>query len=410
MAASSGAIPQKNQKRADRRKEMTSEGVSRGYSEKPLSGNIDYPFLIILMTLLALGILMMFSASYAWAIQEGLEGTYYAKKQIAMAAVGIIGMLIVAHIDYHILRKPIIVFGLFGVASLLMLMCRIGPFKDPHHYSYRWVKFGPLPSFQPSEIMKFAVIVLFAYLISINYSKLKYAKYGILPFMMCLGFVIGLMAIQPHISGTIIICAIGVVMMFVGGTNIKHLMILGIIGVVGLVLLVLLLSAKFGFTYFEDRMISWRDPFNENAPAETWQTKNSLIAIGSGGLFGLGFGNSRQKFLYLPEAKNDFVFAVVCEELGFIGAIVVIVLFLLFIGRGFFIASRAYDKFGMMLATGLTVQIGIQALLNIAVVTNTIPNTGVSLPFFSYGGTAHIMQLLQMGVILSVSRYTSSDE
>lgn len=410
MAASSGAIPEKNRKNADRRKEMTSEGVSRGYSEKPLSGTIDYPFFIILMALLAIGIIMMFSASYAWAIQEGFDGTYYVKKQIAMAAAGIVGMLIVAHIDYHILRKPFMVFGVFGAASVLMLLCRFGPFTDPHNYSYRWIKIGPLPSFQPSEIMKFAVIVLFAYLISINYSRLKYAKYGILPFIICLGFVIGLMAIQPHISGTIIICAIGIVMMFVGGTNFKHLVVLALIGAAALTLLVFILWNKFGFDYFEDRLISWIDPFNEDAPAETWQTKNSLIAIGSGGIFGLGFGNSRQKFLYLPEAKNDFVFAVVCEELGFIGAIVVIVLFLLFIGRGFFIASRAFDKFGMMLATGLTVQIGIQALLNIAVVTNTIPNTGVSLPFFSYGGTALVMQLLQMGVILSVSRYTLSDE
>lgn len=258
--------------------------------------------------------------------------------------------------------------------------------------------------------MKFAVILLFSYLISINYSKLKYAKYGVLPFMLVLLVVVALMAIQPHISGTVIICAIGIVMMFVGGTNIKHLLVLGAIGVTGIVVIVLLLSTKFGFTYFEDRMISWIDPFNDEAAAETWQTRNSLIAIGSGGIFGLGFGNSRQKFLYLPEAKNDFVFAVVCEELGFFGAIVVIVLFLLFIGRGFFIASRACDKFGMMLATGLTVQIGIQALLNIAVVTNTIPNTGVSLPFFSYGGTALIMQLVQMGVILNVSRYCISHE
>lgn len=409
MSTASGSVPKKRKTPADRKKEMTSEGVSKGYSEKPLSGSMDYPFLIILMSLLALGIIMMFSASYAWAISEGLDGAYYAKKQMAMAAVGIVLMLITARFDYHFYRKPIIVFGVFGIAIVLMILCRIGPFTDPHNYSYRWVKFGPL-SFQPSEVMKFAVILLFSYLISINYSKLKYAKYGIFPFMSVLLIVIALMAIQPHISGTIIICAIGIVMMFVGGTNIKHLLILGAIGVTGLVVLVLLLSTKFGFTYFEDRMISWIDPFNDDAAAETWQTRNSLIAIGSGGIFGLGFGNSRQKFLYLPEAKNDFVFAVVCEELGFFGAIVVIVLFLLFIGRGFFIATRACDKFGMMLATGLTVQIGIQALLNIAVVTNTIPNTGVSLPFFSYGGTALIMQLVQMGVILNVSRYCVNHE
>jgi cell division protein FtsW len=194
-------------------------------------------------------------------------------------------------------------------------------------------------------------------------------------------------------------------MMFVGGTNVKHLIILGILAVLGVALVAFILIEVNGVTYIQNRMLSWTDPFNEElSQDETWQTKNSLIAIGSGGWFGLGLGNSRQKFLYLPESQNDFVFAVVCEELGFVGALLVIILFLLFIIRGFFIAAKAPDKFGMMIVVGLTVQIGLQALLNIAVVTNTIPNTGVSLPFFSYGGTALIMQLAQMGIILNVSR------
>ncbi len=179
---------------------------------------------------------------------------------------------------------------------------------------------------------------------------------------------------------------------------------LGVIGAAAIALALFLLIEVKGIGYFEKRIMSWTDPFGAEASDATRQTKNSLIAIGSGGLFGLGLGNSRQKFLYLPEAKNDFVFAVVCEELGFVGALMVIILFLLFICRGMYIASKAPDKYGMMLAVGLTVQIGLQALLNIAVVTNTIPNTGVSLPFFSYGGTALIMQLVQMGIILNISR------
>ncbi|MGN0610102.1 MAG: FtsW/RodA/SpoVE family cell cycle protein [Oscillospiraceae bacterium] len=404
-AAAGGKKIRMNRNRSDRKKEMTSEGVSKGYTEKIVSGPMDLPFFLIIMVLLVMGIIMMFSAGYAWAIAEGHEGTYYVKRQIGMAVVGLAGMFVVSFLDYHFYRKPVIVFGLFAVAAVLLVLCRVGPFTDPHNNSYRWIKIGPLPSFQPSEIMKLAIILLFSYLISINYSKLKQFKYGIVPFAAFLAVVVGLMAIQPHFSGTIIICAIGIIMMFVGGSNVKHLVVLGLIGVAAIVLIMVLLIEFKGVTYIQTRMISWLDPFNEEASRDkTWQTRNSLIAIGSGGMFGLGLGNSRQKFLYLPESKNDFVFAVVCEELGFVGALMVIILFLLFIIRGFFIASKAPDKFGMMLVVGLTVQIGLQALLNIAVVTNTIPNTGVSLPFFSYGGTALIMQLVQMGIILNVSR------
>lgn len=404
-AAAGGKKIRMNKNRNDRKKEMTSEGVSKGYTEKIVSGPMDLPFFLIIMVLLVMGIIMMFSAGYAWAIAEGHEGTYYVKRQIGMAVVGLAGMFVISFLDYHFYRKPVIVFGLFAVAAVLLVLCRVGPFTDPHNNSYRWIKIGPLPSFQPSEIMKLAIILLFSYLISINYSKLKQFKYGIVPFAAFLAVVVGLMAIQPHFSGTIIICAIGIIMMFVGGSNVKHLAVLGIIGVAAIVLIMVLLIEFKGVTYIQTRLLSWLDPFNEEASRDkTWQTRNSLIAIGSGGMFGLGLGNSRQKFLYLPESKNDFVFAVVCEELGFAGALMVIILFLLFIIRGFFIAAKAPDKFGMMLVVGLTVQIGLQALLNIAVVTNTIPNTGVSLPFFSYGGTALIMQLVQMGIILNVSR------
>lgn len=372
--------------------------------EKIVTGPMDLPFFIIIMVLLVMGIIMMFSAGYAWAIAEGYDGTYYVKRQFANAAVGLVLMLIASLVDYHWYRKPIFVFGVFFISIVLLILCRVGPFTDPHNYAYRWIKIGPLPSFQPSEIMKFAIILLFSYLISINYSRMKQFTYGIVPFGICMATVVGLMALQPHFSGTIIICAIGIVMMFVGGTNIKHLIALAILGALAVAAIMVILIQVKGVTYIEKRLVSWIDPFNEDAWDDTWQTRNSLIAIGSGGLFGLGLGNSRQKFLYLPESKNDFVFAVVCEELGFVGALMVIVLFLLFVIRGFWIASKAPDKFGMMLAVGLVVQIGIQALLNIAVVTNAIPNTGVSLPFFSYGGTALIMQLVQMGIVLNISR------
>ncbi len=387
-----------------RRKNITASGPSKGYKEKYVMGPMDFPFFLIVMILLVLGIISMFSAGFAWSIAEEGSGTIYVRKQVIMAAVGLVGMFFASFFDYHWLRKPIIAYGFYIMCVVLLILCLVGPFTDPQNGAYRWVRFGKRLSFQPSELMKLSIILLFAYLISVNYTKMKQFKYGVVPFLIFLGIVVGLMMQQPHLSGTIIIFAIGIIMMFVGGTKFSHLLVLGLFGlaVVGIIVMILIKVKDVG--YFEKRIISWTDPFNEEAWDDTWQTRNSLIAIGSGGLFGLGLGNSRQKFLYLPEAKNDFVFAVVCEELGFVGAVMVIILFLLFVVRGFYIASKAPDKFGMMLAVGLTVQIGLQALLNIAVVTNTIPNTGVSLPFFSYGGTALIMQLVQMGIVLNISR------
>ncbi len=388
-----------------RRKQITSGGVSKGYKEKYAVGPMDFPFFLVVMILLVMGIIMMFSAGYAWAIAKGNKGTNYVSHQLIMAVIGLVGMFFMSFFDYHWLRKPIIAYGFYSFCVVLLILCRVGPFQYTRGYSHRWIQIGPLPAFQPSELMKLAIILLFSYLISVNYTKMKQFKYGVVPFMMFLGVVVLLMMWQPHLSGTIIICAIGIIMMYVGGTKFSHLLFLGLAGLALLALALFVLVKVGKFSYFESRLLSWTDPFNEDAAQnDVWQTRNSLIAIGSGGLFGLGLGNSRQKFLYLPEAQNDFVFAVVCEELGFVGAIMVIILFLIFIARGFYIASKAPDKFGMMIAVGLTVQIGLQALLNIAVVTNTIPNTGVSLPFFSYGGTALIMQLVQMGIILNISR------
>ena len=402
MASASNAVP--NGKKRAKKKKLNADGTSKGYTEKLAVGPIDYPFLLIVMILLVMGIIMMFSAGYAWAIAEGGTGTDYVQNQIIMACIGLVGMFFASFFDYHWLRKPIFAYGFFIFCIILLILCRVGPFADPHNFSYRWIKFPGIPSFQPSELMKLAIVLLFAYIISVNYSKMKYFKFGIVPFMAVLGIVAALMLMQPHLSGTIIICAIGLIMMFVGGSRFSHLLGVAIVGIAAVALIVFYLAETKGFGYFEKRFVSWLDPFNEDAADDTWQTRNSLIAIGSGGFFGLGLGNSRQKFLYLPEAKNDFVFAVVCEELGFVGALMVIILFLLLIFRGMHIASKAPDKYGMMIALGLTVQIGLQALLNIAVVTNTIPNTGVSLPFFSYGGTALIMQLVQMGLVLNISR------
>jgi cell division protein FtsW len=364
---------------------------------------VDVPFVIILLVLLVMGLIMMFSAGYAWAIAEGESGDFYFKRQLGFALGGLALAFIASHFDYHLLMKKWIIAVLGLLTVILLVLCLTGPFISPHNGSYRWVKIGPLPEFQPSEVAKFTVILTFAYLFVKNADKLKKFRYGVIPYFAILGIVAGLLMQERHLSATIIICTIGLIMMFVGGTRLLHLVGIGITALVGLGGIIAY-SFFTGKMYFGDRLTAWLDPFDPAIEDITWQTRQSLIAIGSGGWFGLGLGNSRQKFLYLPESKNDFVFAVVCEELGFFGALIVILIFLLFIIRGFHIASHAPDKFGMLLAVGLTAQIGVQALLNIAVVTNTIPNTGISLPFFSYGGTALIMQLAQMGIILNISR------
>ena len=408
-AASAGAVPVRrntgtagNPSRARSKKVPKEYQTSKGYKEKIVAGSMDVPFFLIVMILLVMGIVMMFSASYATSIYRDTGGLFFVKRQVAFACVGLAGMLVISHIDYHILRKTWIAYGLFGFATLLLIMVLVLPNRRGDDFK-RWIYIGDIFSFQPSEIMKLALIVLFAYIISVNYSRMKEFKYGILPFGLILGMVAILMILEKHLSGTLILGAIGVVMIFVGGARIKHFVTMCLIGGGGLLASVIYLVTTNQFDHVSSRILSWQDPFAATA-TDTWQTQQSLIAIGSGGIFGLGLGNSRQKYLYLPASENDFVFAIVCEELGFIGAMMVIMLFALFIFRGFYIASKAPDKFGMMLVVGLTVQIGLQALLNIAVVTNTIPNTGISLPFFSYGGTALTMQLLQMGIILNVSR------
>ncbi len=368
-------------------------------------GQLDIPFLVLIMVLLVFGLIMMYSASYAWAIHKGVAANYYFNKQLGFAAVGTLVMLFVASpaFDYHILKNKYIVWAFFiFCASLLIVTLVIGKVSGG---AQRWLEIGGEGGFtiQPSEFMKLALIIVFAHMISSNYSNMKTFGGGILPYAIILGIVAALLIAQPHFSATVIVGVIGLSLIFVGGADSKQFVVLVILGIclLGAVGYGLYMS---GFEYIKERIDGWLYTFDENSEWDTWQTRNSLIAIGSGGIWGLGLGNSRQKFLYLPESQNDFVFSIVCEELGFVGACVVIILFLMLIFRGFYIADNAPDKFGMILAVGIVVQIGIQALFNIAVVTNSIPNTGISLPFFSYGGTALGVQLAEMGIVLNISR------
>lgn len=363
-----------------------------------VSQGFDMPFLIILMIILVVGLISQFSASYAYSYywNDG-DSFYFIKRQLIFALIGVVAMLIISTIDYHVLHHfaiplMLVSFVLLGIALMLPSSTGI----------HRWIRLPGL-QFQPSEIAKFTLILLFAHLISINHKKMKTFLAGYLPFMVILGVTCGLVFLEPHLSGTILLLGIGIIMMYVGGTRLLYL--LGTLGLgVGAVIYMVFVKG-----YEQDRINVWLHPFEAYATNrdEAWQTIQSLYAIGSGGVMGQGLGNSRQKHLFLPEPHNDFIFSVICEEMGFVGAVLVIVLFALLLWRGITIGMKSPDKFGSMLAVGLTVQVGLQAVMNMAVVTNTIPNTGISLPFFSYGGTSLVMLLAQMGVVLSVSRNAS---
>lgn len=366
-----------------------------------ISGKMDLTFFFLLMIILLTGLVMLFSASYVFAYTNYGNNYYFIAKQAIFAVGGVLFMLLVSRIDYHILRKLAVPFYLVMVIFLTVML--ILPPMVAGSGVKRWFSVGPI-NFQPSEFAKFAVILLLAHLIAANQKLMKSFKFGFLFLLSLVGVVCVLVVLEPHLSATILIFIIGIVMMFVGGTKLSHLSIIGIIGAGGVAAL---LSGV--VKYAEDRITFWLDPWA--APrGEGYQTIQSLLAVGTGGLWGKGLGQSRQKYLWVPEPHNDFIFSIVCEELGLIGALIIILLFCFLMWRGFVIAMRAPDKFGSLLALGLTFQVGLQMALNVLVVTNTIPNTGISLPFFSYGGTSLVILLLEMGVILSISRMSNKKE
>ena len=356
----------------------------------------DVPFLAILLALLCFGLLMLYSAGYAVALYRRGDAGTYIRPQLLFAVLGVLAMYGASLVDYHLWHR--LAWPVLGVSVLLLTVVL---FMPEYNGCKRWIVLPGLGTLQPSEIAKFAVVVVFAHIISLNHDRMKTFSTGVLPFGLILGVVTVLMLLEPHLSGTLLILSIGAVLMFVGGTGLKWFALAAGAGAAAIAAAVVLLPEL--VPYAADRLASWRDPFADPL-GEGHQTIQSLYAIASGGLAGLGLGNSRQKYLYVPEPQNDFIFSILCEELGFLGAALVIVLFLALLLRGMSIALRARDKFGALLVVGFVVQVVLQAILNIAVVTNTIPNTGISLPFFSSGGTSLMMLLGEMGVVLSVSR------
>ena len=369
-------------------------------------GNLDMMFFIVVIILLVYGIIMMFSASY----MEGLlssknDGYAYVRTQGIAAVFGIVIMLFVSFFDDHILMNSnIIIMAYVGMVALLTYTSFFGVAYPQAPTAHRWINIGPL-SFQTSEAMKPVLIIFLAYLVIKNQSHINSFKKGWLPMLITFAPVGLNMVLQRHMSGLMIMCALFGCVIVLSGMSWKE--ILKIVGLAGAAMLVVVLAygamREGGFDYIINRVKS-QGSIDEGINDANWQVAQSLIAIGSGGWFGLGFGESRQKYLWLPESQNDFIIAIIVEELGYIGGITVILLFAILVWRGFRIASKAPDKFGMLIVSGLVFKVGFQVILNIAVACDAFPNTGVSLPFFSSGGTALMIQLAEMGIVLGVSR------
>jgi len=333
------------------------------------------------------------SASFARAYYApDKKATYYFARQLFFAVTGCGIMYLVSLFPIDILRRwsfPL----LAATAALLFLVLVAGTEANG---ATRWFSVGGI-SFQPSEIAKLAVILFDARLICLYRGKMHSFRYGVLPFAIVAFSIVGLLVLEPHLSASIIILGITAAMMYMGGTSMKWFFIIGGLALGGIAVM------AFGMDYSSDRISAWLDPFADSSDTG-YQIVQSLYSIGSGGLSGLGLGQSRQKNLYLPEEHNDFIFAVVCEELGFIGSAAILCLFALLIMRGFWLALHCRDRYHFLVCGGISALLAIQVILNVAVVTNLVPCTGISLPFFSYGGTALWLQLGEMGIILSASR------
>lgn len=369
-----------------RRPSTWSYGLLSDYKRK-----WDTPLFMVTLMLLGCGLIALMSASYptGYYSTDGKGPMFYILHQGGFAILGVVMMLFLSAFDYH--RYHVLGKGLYLV-SVIALILVLTPLGSSLNGSRRWL-FG----FQPSEFAKLAVILTFSSFISLNPRRIQKIR-GLIPYGLALCVLIFLLALEPHMSASMILVVIGVSILFVGGMHIWYFIPVGIIGFVGGI------GAYMTMPHVQSRLQVFLDPFSASQ-GTGWQASQSLIAIGSGGLFGLGLGDSRQKFMYLPEPMNDFIFSVVCEELGFIGATLILIMFAYFIYRGYSIAFRAEDRFGCLMAVGITTHFAFQILLNLMVVSGLFPVTGVSLPLFSYGGTALVMQLVEIGILLNISRH-----
>lgn len=355
---------------------------------------VDIPFLTLILMLLLVGLAMLYSASFAQSEYDtGYEiSTRYLQKQALCAAIGLAAMYCFSRIPAKIWYRA--AWPLYGVSIVLLLSVLV--IGEEVNGARRWINLAGI-QFQPSEIAKFTMILLFARLTRSFGQKAKKFRFGVLGFGVALLGILVPLALEKHLSAIMLMGMVAVVMMYVAGTHPKWLL-----AGAGAAALFVLVYIRF-MGYAGDRVTAWLHP--ESDPGDTgYQILQSLYAIGSGGVFGLGLGKSKQKYLYLPFQYNDYIFAIICEELGLFGAVLIIALFSLTILRGYWIALRACDRFSTVFAAGLVTLIAVQTVLNLAVVTNLLPSTGIALPFFSYGGTALAVNLGEMGIVLSISR------
>ncbi len=354
----------------------------------------DFPLLITIMILLSMGLVMVLSASSPSSLAESGDSYAYFSRQLFFAIAGIIVMFFISKVDYRFF-KNFYKYAWWISAALLVLVLIAG---DEVNGATRWLSITETFSFQPSEVVKILMIIFYAGILTKNKDKLDKYFSGFIMNMLYVVPIIILLVLQPHLSASIVIIGTVAVMIIIAGAKLKHFILTGLVAGVPLLGLAIFLEP-----YRMERFITFLDPWQD--PSDTgYQVIQSLYAIGSGGLFGVGLGESKQKFLYIPEPHNDFIFSILGEELGFIGCAVVIVLFAIFIWRGIVIAMKAPDMFGSLVAIGITTLVAIQVIINIAVVTSSMPATGMPLPFFSYGGTALLILLASMGILLNISR------
>ncbi len=362
-------------------------------NSKFINNPFDFILCIVVFILLALGIVMVLSASAPSALAEGGEAYEYAGKQLLFAIIGIVAMFFISKIDYRFYKK--FYWPIYFLSCAILLLVLIPGLGKEVNGARRWIEIPGLGQFQPSELTKIGLIIFYAGYLSDHKNDMKdFWKGFVRPFCFILPPIAILYFIQNHLSASLIIAMITCVMMIIAGARMLHFVVSGLLagGAVGSYLLYKIKSASGGDSFRISRIISFLDPWAD-ATDTGWQVVQSLYAIGSGGLFGTGLGGSKQKYLYISQPQNDFIFSIIAEELGFVGCVIIIALFAIFIWRGILTAMKAPDTFGGLLATGITSLVGIQVILNIAVVTSSMPNTGISLPFFSYGGTALLILL-----------------
>ena len=377
-----------------------------GFS-KFLNNSVDFTLVITVLLLLSLGLVMVLSASSPTALQKYDKSYYFFVRQLIFAVLGLFGMYFISKIDYRIYQK----FYKHAWILSIILLISVFAFGSDSHGAKRWIYITKSLSFQPSEIVKFLIIIFYGGILVKDRDDLGKFWKGLVKHILFLVPIIALLLLEPHVSTSMVIIITCCIMMIMAGCKFWQFLVSGIVAVggIGSIATVLYMaSAKFQekFQYIVTRFITFTDPWKD-ATGDGWQIIQSLYAIGSGGLFGAGLGESKQKYLYLSEPHNDFIFSIIAEELGFVGCILVFVLFAVFIWRGVLIAMKAPDMFGSLVAVGITSLVGVQAIINVAVVTSSMPVTGMQLPFFSYGGTALFLLLCEMGVLLSISRASS---